>query len=203
HPVISAGASRRLEDLRQMHCGRRGTSGNLNAQLSTSPFEPDEIGRTRGASGAAPAEDKRRRLKPSPLSGTRREAARHPAQSSSSSSLSARTRSVCESTAILLVSPSMDPVLRSRASRRKSPRRIMGEPGSTEDISRIESVAKWVECKHCPPGRFEERPTVRETDQMRKLLATAALAAALISPTPAAPQGDDFDSLDYLKVASA
>lgn len=38
---------------------------------------------------------------------------------------------------------------------------------------------------------------------MRKLLATAALAAALISPTPAAPQGDDFDSLDYLKVASA
>jgi len=79
----------------------------------------------------------------------------------------------------------------------------MGEPGSTEDISRVESVAKWVECKHCPPGRFEERPTVKETDQMRKLLATAALAAALISPTPAAPQGDDFDSLDYLKVASA
>jgi hypothetical protein len=38
---------------------------------------------------------------------------------------------------------------------------------------------------------------------MRKLLATAALAATLISPTPAAPQGDDFDSLDYLKVASA
>src|SRR5262249_34167744 len=82
-------------------------------------------------------------------------------------------------------------------------RRIMGEPGSTEDISRVESVAKWVECKHCPPGRFEERPTVKETDQMRKLLATAALAAALISPTPAASQGDDVDSLDYLKVASA
>src|SRR5215471_13727201 len=81
-------------------------------------------------------------------------------------------------------------------------RRIMGEPGSTEDISRVESVAKWVECKHCPPGRFEERPTVKETDQMRKLLATAALAAALISPTPAAPHGDDFDSFDYLKVAS-
>jgi len=38
---------------------------------------------------------------------------------------------------------------------------------------------------------------------MRKLLATATLAAALISPTPAAPQGDNFDSLDYLKVASA
>src|SRR5262249_13947312 len=38
------------------------------------------------------------------------EAARHPAQSSSSSSLSARRRPVCESTAILLVSPFMDPV---------------------------------------------------------------------------------------------
>jgi len=37
---------------------------------------------------------------------------------------------------------------------------------------------------------------------MRKLLATATLAAALISPTPAAPQGDNFDSLDYLKVSA-
>src|SRR5262249_17525676 len=63
------------------------------------------------------AEGKRRRLKPSPLSGHAPtqggEPARHPAQSSSSSSsssLSARRRPVCESTAILLVSPFMDPV---------------------------------------------------------------------------------------------
>jgi hypothetical protein len=34
HPLISADASGRLEDRRQMHCGGRGTSGNLNAQLS-------------------------------------------------------------------------------------------------------------------------------------------------------------------------
>src|SRR5262249_50545951 len=71
HPVISAGASRRLED-RQVHCGRRGTSGNRNAQLSTAPFETDEIERNRGASVAAFAEGKQRRLKSSPLSGTRR-----------------------------------------------------------------------------------------------------------------------------------
>src|SRR5215471_11333219 len=38
------------------------------------------------------------------------EPARHPAQSSSSSSLSARSRPVCKSTDILLVSPFMDPV---------------------------------------------------------------------------------------------
>src|SRR5262245_30006144 len=47
-------------------------------------------------------------LRHAPIQGG--EPARHPAQSSSSSSLSARRRPVCESTAILLVSPFMDPV---------------------------------------------------------------------------------------------
>jgi hypothetical protein len=51
-----------------MHCGRRGTRGNFSAQLSTGPFETDAIERNRGASGAALAEGKRRRLKPSLLS---------------------------------------------------------------------------------------------------------------------------------------
>ena len=47
-------------------------------------------------------------LRHAPIQGG--EPTRHPAQSSSSSSLSARRRPVCESTAILLVSPFMEPV---------------------------------------------------------------------------------------------
>src|SRR5215813_9154061 len=49
-----------------------------------------------------------RRSPPAPIQGG--EPAPHPAQSSSSSSLSARSRPVCESTDILFVSPFMDPV---------------------------------------------------------------------------------------------
>src|SRR5262249_34538304 len=49
-----------------------------------------------------------RRSRHAPIQGG--EPAPHPAQSSSSSSLSARSRPVCESTDILFVSPFMDPV---------------------------------------------------------------------------------------------
>src|SRR5262249_24597931 len=50
----------------------RDKHSTFNTQLSIAAFETDDIERNRGASGAALAEGERRRLKPSPLSSTRR-----------------------------------------------------------------------------------------------------------------------------------
>src|SRR5262245_52850933 len=77
-------------------------------------FEPDKIERDCDIRAAAVLERQAAKawafasLRHAPIQGG--EPARRPAQSSSSSSLSARRRPVCESTAILLASPFIEPV---------------------------------------------------------------------------------------------